>query len=405
MSREQSRQSAKRCVGGVEGLDLLHRRPPAEAGEVTDELDVGEVAGGQRVGVAAAKEAEALNRPRADLAHCLQAAVGAALSGVAATASDLGGDSPQGDRPPQRQPHRLELGWRPAGDRRWAGHVAQGTALAAQPCAPTTDDAALDPCCSSRLDQLLDDRPGNRFPGPECAARPPVRAPAQQRSEQGIAAETPVELGEIVVDGERKAHPLDRDLELGIASWLAERRRAQTWSIDRCGIDRFGPQHYPLGVGMPGTNDDWAILDVQQAGDDATSYLCRAVLASVGRQAVGKGGCDLCLEPRHRPSRWTSTRKERLATTLVCRSRRRERRRGDRLRLATAPTARTTATVAAPARTPPAAAIAAVFASLRTASGAGLSWGRTRIRTGSRSVLLTQPTVAMRPNGKTGLGG
>jgi hypothetical protein len=404
LSREQTRQSAKWCVGGEEGLDLLHRRAPAEAGKVTDDLDVGEVAGGQRVGVAAAEEAEALNRPRADLTHCPQSAVGAALFGVAATASDLGGDGPQGDRPPQRQPHRLKLGRRPAGDRRWTGHIAQDTAFAAQPRTPTTDDAALDPRRSSRLNQLLDDRPGNGFPGPGRTARPPVRAPAQQRPEQGITAETPVELGEVVVDGERKAHPLDRDLELSIAGWLAERGRAQTWSIDRCGIDRFGPQHYPLGVGVPGTNDDWAILDVQQAGDDAASYPCGAVLAPVGRQAVRKGGCDLCLEPRHRPSRWTSTRKERLATTF-CRSRRRKRRRGDRLRLATAPTARTAATVAAPARTPPAAAIAAVFASLRTASGAGLSWGRTRIRTGSRSVLLTQSTVAMRPNGKKGLGG
>ncbi len=371
---------------------------------MTNELDVGEVPGGQRVGVAAAKEAEALNRPRADLAHPPQAAVGAALPGVAATASDFGGDGPQGDRPPQRQPHRLELGRGPAGDRRRARHIAQGTALATQPRTPTTNDAALDPRRSFRIDQLLDDRPSERFPGPGRAARPPVRAPAQQRPEQRIAAEASVELGEIVVDGERKAHPLDRGLELSLAGRLAGRRRVQRWSIDRYRVDRFGLQHYPLGVGVPSTNDDRAILDVQQTGDDPINNPCRAVLASGGRQAVGKGGCDLCFEPGHRPSRWTSTRKERLATTLF-RSRRRERRRGDRLRLATAPTARTAATVAAPARTPPAAAIAAVFASLRTASGAGLSWGRTRIRTGSRSVLLTQPTVAMRLYGKKTLGG
>ena len=303
MSREQSRQPAKRRVGGVEGLDLLHRRPLAETGEATDKLDVGEVAGGQRVGVAAAEEAEALDRPGADLAHRPQAAIGAALPRVAATASDLGGDGPQGDSPTQGQAHRLELGRRPAGDRRRAWHVAQSTALAIQTRAPTTDDAALDPRRPSRLDQLLDDRPGKRFPGPRGTARPPVWAPAQQRPEQGIAAETPVELGKIVVDGERKAHPLDRDLELSIAGWPAGRRRAQARSVDRRGVDRFGPQHHPLGVGMPSTNDDRAVLDVQQAGDDATSDPRRAVLAPVGRQAVGKGGCDLCFEPLHRPSR------------------------------------------------------------------------------------------------------
>ncbi len=303
MSREQSRQSAKRRVGGVEGLDLLNRRSPAEAGEATDELDVGEVAGGQRVGIASAKEAEALNSPRADLAHRPQSPVGAALSGVAATASDVGGDGPQGDSPAQRQPHRLELGWSPAGDRRRAGHVAEGAVFAAQPCAPATDDTALDPRCSSRLDQLLDDRPGKRLPGPGGTTRPPVRTPAQQRPEQGIAAELSVELGEIVVDGEREAHPLDRDLELSVAGLPRRRQRAETRSVDRCGVDRFGPQHHPLGVGMPGTNDDRAVVDVQQAGDDALCDPCRAVLAPVDRQAVRKGGGDLCLEPLHRPSR------------------------------------------------------------------------------------------------------
>ena len=388
MSCEQPRQAAKRRVGGVEGLDLLHGRPPAEAGEVTDELDVGEVTGGQRVGIAAAEEAETLDRPGADLTHRPQAAVGAAPSWVTATASDIGGDGAQGDRPPQRQPHRLELGRSPPGNRRRAGDVAQGAALAAQPRAPATDDAALDPGRSSRLDQLLDDRPGKRFPGPGRAARSPVGTPAQQRPEQGIATEATVELGEIVVDGEREAHPLDRDLQLGRTGRLAGPGRTQTWSFDRRRVDRLGSQHHTLGAGMPSVDDDRAVLDVQQAGDDATGDPGRAVLAPVGRQAVGKGGCYLCFERLHRPSRWTSTRKDRLATTLPRRSRRRPSRRGEPLRALTAPTARTAATVAAPARTPPAAAIAAVLTSSRSTGEAGSSRGRTRTRTGSSSKSL-----------------
>lgn len=76
MNHELTGQSAEGGIGLVEGLDLLHRRPPAKAGEAADELDVGQVAGGQRVGVAAAEEAEALDRPGTDLAHRPQAAVG-----------------------------------------------------------------------------------------------------------------------------------------------------------------------------------------------------------------------------------------------------------------------------------------------------------------------------------------
>src|SRR5258705_4463133 len=91
-------------VGSVELLDLLDRGAAAEVGETADQLQVDQVAGGERVGLAAAEEAEALHGPGTDLAHREQAAVGIRLAGIAATGGDLAGDGAQGDRPVQRQP-------------------------------------------------------------------------------------------------------------------------------------------------------------------------------------------------------------------------------------------------------------------------------------------------------------
>ena len=56
-------EAAEGRVGREVLLDLRDRRPAAEAGEAADQLHVGEVAGGQRVGLAAAAEPEHLERP------------------------------------------------------------------------------------------------------------------------------------------------------------------------------------------------------------------------------------------------------------------------------------------------------------------------------------------------------
>src|SRR5215211_409293 len=75
LQREGCRQAAVGLVGGEELLDLLHRRLAAEAGEPAHELHECEIAGRQRVGIAAAVKAEALKGPGADLADRAQAAV------------------------------------------------------------------------------------------------------------------------------------------------------------------------------------------------------------------------------------------------------------------------------------------------------------------------------------------
>ena len=63
----------------------------AQPGEMADQLHVGEVAGGERVRVAAAAEAEALDRPGADLADGEQPHVGAGIGQVGPAGGGLAG--------------------------------------------------------------------------------------------------------------------------------------------------------------------------------------------------------------------------------------------------------------------------------------------------------------------------
>ena len=197
------------------------------------------------------------------------------------------GDRAQGDRAPQRQPHRLQFDRRPAGDQVRRGHVAQAVAALAEPQPPATDDAALDAGGPAGLDQLLDHRPGKRLPGPGPAARAQVGPAAQQRPEQRVAAEAAVELAEVVVDAEREAHPLQRQLQLRLAG-LAGRRRSAAGpgaAIEpgSSGSARSATRPLPR---LPGPHQDRAALDVEQPGGDAPLDPHHPVLAAVARQPV-----------------------------------------------------------------------------------------------------------------------
>src|SRR5262249_14104105 len=61
-------EAAERRVRGKVLLDLLDGGAAAEAGQAADQLEVDQVAGGKRIGVAAPVEAQALHCPGADLA-------------------------------------------------------------------------------------------------------------------------------------------------------------------------------------------------------------------------------------------------------------------------------------------------------------------------------------------------
>src|SRR4051812_9702312 len=86
------RKPPKRLIRRIDLLDLLDRRPPAEPRQAADLLQVDEVAGGERVGFAAAEEAEALHRPGADLRNRQQPPVAAGVARLDAACGDLAGD-------------------------------------------------------------------------------------------------------------------------------------------------------------------------------------------------------------------------------------------------------------------------------------------------------------------------
>ena len=74
------------------------------------------------------------------------------------------------DRAGGGEVHRLQFGRGAAGDRRRRGDVAQRPRPVAEARAPAADDAALDHRRPRGLDQLPDDRRGERLPGPGRAA-------------------------------------------------------------------------------------------------------------------------------------------------------------------------------------------------------------------------------------------
>ena len=72
-----------------------------------------------------------------------------------------------------------------------------------------SDNTSLDRRGALVLDQLLADRPGKRLEGFGASSRPQPRTAANRRADQGIAGELALESTQILIDTERKAHPLD----------------------------------------------------------------------------------------------------------------------------------------------------------------------------------------------------
>ena len=84
----EDERAGEAAVWGVRGEEILHLRhggAAAEAAQAADELDEPQVAGGQRVGVAPAVKADALDRPGADLADREQAGVVRGVGRINAT--------------------------------------------------------------------------------------------------------------------------------------------------------------------------------------------------------------------------------------------------------------------------------------------------------------------------------
>ena len=134
------------------------------------------------------------------------------------------GDRAQRDRAARREFHRRQLGRRPAGDRLRRRDVAQRPrpSPSRAPQRPTIRRwirAARSASISCLTTAQASASQGHGRP----RGRKSGTAP-DQRPEQRVAAEAALELAEVVVDAEREAHPLDRQLELRPA---ARRRRAR----------------------------------------------------------------------------------------------------------------------------------------------------------------------------------
>ena len=167
-------------------LDLGDGGAAAQAGEAADELHVGEVARGQRVGVAAAVEAEALHGPGADLAdrERRSSSVGRER-GRPARRRPRGRSGSSRSRAPE-QVHAGKLGRGAAGDRLRRRHVAEPArrsgsgAWTSRPQRRTIRRSIA--AARGGLDQLPGDRPRERLPGPGAPPRAHPGPPPQRRA-------------------------------------------------------------------------------------------------------------------------------------------------------------------------------------------------------------------------------
>ena len=116
----QGEQAGDPAVGLVGRVELLAPRRSSPAApcrvELAHQLQVGEVAGGQRVEIAATVQRQALDRPGTDLGDREQAAIAGRRTGVAASGGHLPGGLDQGERPLRREVKPRELGRSEPGD-------------------------------------------------------------------------------------------------------------------------------------------------------------------------------------------------------------------------------------------------------------------------------------------------
>ena len=291
---ERADQAAVGLVRGVELFDLGDRGAPAEAGEVADQLDVAEVAGGQRVGFAAAEEGEALDRPGADFGDREEAGV------VGRRRRCRSGRGRRRGRacaaPPSGRRRGPSTAVRPGRGRRSAPPAGRRGA----PCGPRPSRAPQRPTMrrsivAARLASIscpqtaaasasqgqsrrLGRKSGRRrMIGPTSGSRRKRwwKAPCPRRRRARSASA-------------RSRSPAPRGPPGGSSSQAdrhGERRR----------VDRLGAEGDPAGAAQPGADQDRRAVDGEQAGGDAALD----PQGAVGRAAAepeGRGRPDLDLE-------------------------------------------------------------------------------------------------------------
>jgi hypothetical protein len=132
-----------------------------------------------------------------------------------------------------------------------------------------------------RVDQLLGDRPRQRLPRPWTPSWPDPRSAADGAPDKLVAPDEVVEVGVVVVDAEREAHALDRELEGLAPDGL---------------VARVGAHDDGRVAALPGAHHDRVAGDVQQPRRDPVADAHRAVAAAASRQPVGPGRAHLDLD-------------------------------------------------------------------------------------------------------------
>ena len=260
----------------------------------------------------------------------------------------------------RREVHRLQFGRRPAGDQRGAAGRRAAPSRprrAAAPQRPTMRRsiaaARLASISCLTTAQASASQGQGRRRGRRCGPA------ADQRPEQRVAAEAPVELAEVVVD--RRA----RSASARSPARAARRRPGRRLAAGRRDgdarrVDRLGAQRDPAATRLPGPDQHRAAVDVEQPGGDPAADRAspgpRRRSAAAGRARAGATSSSSGRGPPRRSAteevdvdqegaagdaRWRGAR-------LAAREAPRRARCGE----PTAPTARTAATVAAPASTP-----------------------------------------------------
>jgi hypothetical protein len=117
---------------------------------------------------------------------------------------------------------------------------------------------------------------------------------ADQWLEQTVAADAGPKVGEVVVDANREAHPLDRKLEV-----LGCRRLGRLWSpeqpatVDPSRVEGVGTDDDESALGLPSADDDRALAHVQEPPKHPAAIGGGAVAAASARQLEGPGRRDL----------------------------------------------------------------------------------------------------------------
>lgn len=184
------------------------------------ELEQADIACGKLVVAPLAAQGEHLDRPRPNPTYRTQSAPRGRLVRavqVYATQPNLASGAYERAGASAGEVKRLELRGRDAGKHVGHGHVAQPAAIRTAPT-KCPDDPALDRSGALVLDQLLADRPGKRLEGLGPAHDAQPRATPNRGPEERVVGEAAIEVAQVIIDTERKAHSLDAVTRGSIAS-------------------------------------------------------------------------------------------------------------------------------------------------------------------------------------------